>query len=43
MRRCSGVAGERQTEFGYFAGKKEAKLSASQVTREVVGSGVGVY
>ena len=38
-RRCSGVAGERQTEFGYFAGEKKAKLSASEVPGEVVGSG----
>ena len=38
-RRCGGVAGERQTEFGYFAWKKEAKLSASEVPGEVVGSG----
>jgi len=32
------VAGERKTEFGYFACKK-AKLSASEVPGEVVGSG----
>ena len=29
----------RETEFGYFAGEKKAKLSASEVPGEVVGSG----
>jgi len=33
------VAGERKAEFGYFASEKEAKLSASEVPGEVVGSG----
>ena len=33
------MASERETEFGYFAFKKEAKLSASEVPGEVVGSG----
>ena len=33
------MASERKTEFGYFACKKEAKLSASEVPGEVVGSG----
>jgi len=37
---CSRVAGERKTEFGYFAcEKKEVKLSASDVSAEVLGSG----
>ena len=39
QRLCSGVAGERETEFGYFACKKEAlKLPASEVPGEVVDS-----
>ena len=33
------MASDRKTEFGYFACKKEAKLSASEVLGEVVGSG----
>jgi len=38
----------RETEFGYFAGEKKAKLSASEVPGEVVVAvrricGVGVY
>jgi len=38
QRLCSGVAGERETEFGCFACKKEAKLPASEVPGEVVDS-----
>jgi len=38
-RRCGRVASERETEFGYFAGEKKTKLSASEVPGEVVGSG----
>ena len=37
-RRCSGVAGERQS-LDILPVKKEAKLSASEVPGEVVGSG----
>jgi len=33
------VASERKAEFGYLPVKKEAKLSASEVPGEVVGSG----
>ena len=33
------MAGDRKTEFGYFAREKEAKLSASEVPGDVVGSG----
>ena len=32
------MAGQRKAEFGYFASEKEAKLSASEVPGEVVGS-----
>jgi len=33
------VAGDRKAEFGYFASEKKAKLSASEMPGEVVGSG----
>ena len=33
------MASERKTEFGYLPVKKEAKLFASEVPGEVVGSG----
>ena len=33
------MASERKSDFGYFACKKEAKLSASGVPGEVLGSG----